>query len=188
MKKFMNLLVLGLALFLPFSVNAATSASTIVLNSEGQIDCNPVEGKDNVFKCEVKVDTTGDTPAERLAVSITEHNATVDKNSITPGGDWTIAENNYPIIAFESLGATGQYTLFTFEYQKATDGTDCYVSVNLVNPGADNKDTPTEPTPDTPEENKQTGMTLPYVVLGGAVLLAGYAFVSTKNKSKLHKI
>ena len=41
---------------------------------------------------------------------------------------------------------------------------------------------------DTPVENEQTGVTLPYIFLGAALLIAGYAFVATKNKSKMFKI
>ena len=41
---------------------------------------------------------------------------------------------------------------------------------------------------DTPTSNKDTGVSFPYIALGTIVLVAGGAYIATRNKSKMYKI
>lgn len=183
MKRLMNILVVGLMALAPLTVNAA---GTTQLNFT-EDNCVLKEGESNVYVCTISATTTGEGVTE-LTIGLTAENATINFESIEGRGEWMTESTSSPL-TFTSLSAqTGTYEVFSFEYTKATDGTNCKVKATLngtdytINNGDDK--TPT----DTPTENKQTGVTLPYIVLGGAVILAVVGYVSVKNKSKMYKI
>lgn len=182
MKKIFSFLAIAMAVIMPMSTNAATNE--IVLEN-GVIPCVQDALDSTKFNCTVTLNTTGGSETS-VAINITEHNASVDTSSIEAGKVWNVDTTAYPNLTFTSAtetGNTGSNVLFTFSYTKATNGEDCYVTVN----GKSTKNVVTKDT-DTPVENEQTGVTLPYIFLGAALLIAGYAFVATKNKSKMYKI
>lgn len=182
MKKIFSFLAIAMLVMLPMTTNAATNE--IVLEN-GVIPCVQDSLDSSKYNCTVSLNTTGGNETS-VAINITEYNATVDKNSIEAGEAWNVDTTAYPQLTFTSStanGNTGTNVLFTFSYTKSTNGEDCYVTIN----GKSTSKTVTKDT-DTPVENEQTGVTLPYIFLGAALLIAGYAFVATKNKSKMFKI
>ena len=179
MKKIFSFLAIAMAVVMPMSTNAATTE--IVLDN-GVIPCKETLNE-NEYECTVKMRVTGGT-ADSITVNITTHNVTLDTNTIEAKAGWNVDASAYPSVTFtKAEGETGEFELFTFTYTKATNGEDCYVTIDGKSTHQTvNKDT------DNPVENEQTGVTLPYIFLGAALLIAGYAFVATKNKSKMYKI
>lgn len=179
MKKIFSFLAIALLVMIPMSTNAATNE--IVLEN-GVIPCKETLNE-NEYQCAVKMRVTGGS-TESITVNITTHNATLNSDSIEAASGWNADISAYPTVTFTKTdGGTGEFELFTFVYTKATNGEDCYVTID----GKSTKSVVTKDT-DTPVENEQTGVTLPYIFLGAALLIAGYAFVATKNKSKMFKI
>ena len=170
-----------MALLPIMNVNAETSIK------DADISCTAKEGTTNEYSCTVKATTTGDAATD-LDLEIVATNATVNQESITAAGDWTVDATAYPTLKFTSLGATGTYTLFTFDYTGKTDDptAECKVTIKRGADTATHTDDKTEDT--TPSENKQTGITLPYIILGGAAILAIAVYVGTRNKEKMYKI
>lgn len=181
MKKIFSFLAIAMLVMLPMTTNAAGK----IVQENGQIPCTPDPLDSTKMNCTVSLEVTGENE-KSVTIDITEHNATVDTNSIEAGEAWNVDTTAYPQLTFTSStanGNTGTNVLFTFSYTKSTNGEDCYVTIN----GKSTSKTVTKDT-DTPVENEQTGVTLPYIFLGAALLIAGYAFVATKNKSKMFKI
>ena len=184
MKKIVSLLMVVMVMLMPMVTNAL--AVEVVRNANGELNCVAGENE-NVQNCTVSVNITGGELAEGQALefSLTEKNATVDTTSITGQLDWTMQEfeslDNLVFVANGNL--TGEVQVFAFTYEKNTEAIDeCKVTLDLKG---------FEKTKDEDEqvvEEVKTGVTLPYVFLGGAALLAGYAFITTKNKSKMHRI
>lgn len=180
MKKIFSFLAIAMLVMLPMTTNAAGK----IVQENGQIPCTPDPLDSTKMNCTVSLEVTGENE-KSVTIDITEHNATVDTNSIEAGPTWNVDNSTYPKLVFTSTdeaGNAGTTVLFTFTYTKATNGEECYVSINGSRTETTSKDT------DTPVENEQTGVTLPYIFLGAALLIAGYAFVATKNKSKMFKI
>lgn len=180
MKKLFTLLALVGMMALPMTVFAEST-------SKMSYECTAKLDDTSVQVCTVKVTTTGD-PATELSVKLTANNATINQSSIEAATGWVADSTAYPTIKFTNseLGGTDTYNLFTFEYTPSTNGEECTVVLEAANDSV-TISTQTKDT-DTTTENKQTGASLPYVFLGGALLIAGYAFVTTKNKSKMYKI
>lgn len=188
MRKLFSYLVALVAVIMPFTVSAATGGASIV-NENGYVPCDAAAA-DGSKVCHVKVNFTGEGISEVIIKLTLEGGATIkdDQVEVPHNVSWSVNdENKQNIIVSSNLGSfTGQSELFSFTLVPGTDPEKCAAKIELLN---GTTETPTKDTDtDTPTENKQTGVTLPYIFLGGALLVAGYLLISTKNKSKMYKL
>ncbi len=204
MKKRLGFLVLALFLVLPFTVHAAN-----------QLDftCQDADASGNIT-CTVTYNF--DESKDSAVVTLTEQGgATVVTDSIkSAGSTWTVAgtpsaANKVWTVNLTSPGASGEGELFQFTYTPSgLEG--CSVLITLENltktvtpPTADKTtckivdgvyydNDGNEVTKEVYEEkcakNPKTGSTLPYVALASLVIIAGGAYVATKDKAKMYKI
>jgi len=186
-KKILSFLVMTFALMLPIFVNATT---------EIKPNCGAADA-DGYRSCTVSYNITDANGLDNLTVTLTEQGgAQVTAVENTVGSDWTISsqneENNVWTVLLTSPGVAGEGNLFTFKYLESGTA-DCKVIISLGDKKVEvvPEDTP-EDVPgkdqDTPTENEQTGISLPYIALGAIVLVAGGAYIVTRNKSKMYKI
>lgn len=180
MRKILSFLVVAFAFMLPAFVSADEIRPVC-----GEKDANGVR------TCTVTYSITD--VKESLTVTLTEQGgAEIISIEDDIDSDWTIsskAENNSVwTVLVVSPGVSGEGNLFTFKYQESGTA-DCKVVIGLGDKTVEtpNDETPST-TPDQPEENKDTGATLPYIALGAVLLVAAGAYVGTKNKSKMYKI
>lgn len=174
MKKYLGIMLAMVMAILPLTVEASSQLKIDAANCADEGDyrtCTVVLNTTEVLP-EVKVTLTPAGGAE-----IVEVNAA---NGITKG---SVNGNEYTFTGTDTVGA-GEFDLFTVRYKKSGTA-DCTVRVSY---NGSNVPTPTPTTPDTPTDNKQTGSTLPYVALGGIVLVAVGAYVATRNKAKMYRI
>lgn len=176
MKKILSFLVMGLVTVLPLTVDAASK-----INYEcGEFDA------DGVRTCSVGYTIDSDTPQSSITVYLTEHGgAEVTEVNVLSDSEFTGTPSEGDGVWTVSLASpdslSGEFSLFTFKYKNSGEE-DCKVTISI---GNDNKDV--EET-DTPTENVKTGATLPFIALGTIAVIAGGAYVVTKNKSKMYKI
>ena len=182
MKKVFSFLVASLIALLPMFVSA-----DVVVNQP--ISCTTANG---LKTCTVSADITDEAGVESLNVTLTEYGG-AEITSITNATDtdWSVSSQNevngVHSVVLVSPGVSGEYSLFTFQYQESGQE-DCKVTISLngsvteVTPNTTNKDE------DTPAEDAQTGATLPYIALGAIVLIATGTYFATKNKAKMYKI
>lgn len=179
MKRFLSLLVGGLVL-LPFSVKAATSVVPTCgsADSNGNITCT--------------IGASFDTAVDNVTVTLTEQGgATITSIDKVSNSEWLVGT---PTVSGTVRTVTithdddtygpasaGETSLFSFTY-KVSGTENCSIQLSLDGV------TVNTPAADTPTENKQTGSTVPFIALGAMVLIAGGAYVATKNKSKMFNI
>ena len=174
MKKFIGFMVMALVFLIPITVNAASYKE------------NCSEWVNDSKSCSYTVNF--DNAQNTVTVVLTPKNgATIDKTSIAAGIDWTLSNitdgaNGSYTATFTSPGLKGESDLFSFSY-KRSGLVDCEVEVKI-----DGTNVKAPATPDAPTENKQTGSTLPYIALGSLVLVAGAAYIITKNQTKMYKL
>ena len=169
MKKYLSFLVMGLIAVLPLGVRAATTID---------VTCGNADSNGNKT-CVVSAETTETT----LTVKLTEEGG-ADITGVNDG-EWTISNQNESngVWTIDVTGIDGgEINLFSFTY-KVSGTNDCRIIVSLGD-----QTVPTIPDPDTPTEQKQTGSSLPYVALGAIAILAGGAYVTTKNKAKMYRL
>lgn len=188
MKKLFSLmLTLVVAAMLPFGVNAATGSAQIVTDASGNIPCD-APASDGSKVCHVRVKFTGEGMTEVNMKLTLEGGSTIKDNQVNvpENVSWSVNDENKNNIIVSSLTGSfsGESELLYFTLIPGTDPENCAAKISLLNGSTPTKDTDT----DTTTENKQTGVTLPYIFLGGALLVAGYLLISTKNKSKMYKI
>ena len=176
MKKYLSYMLIGLAAVLPFGVKAATTIDRI---------CSDVS--DGTKKCIVTAETTETT----LTVKLTEFGG-ADITEIN-GIDWTVSSQNEDngvwTIVLTGLDG-GEISLFSFTY-KVSGTEDCKIEISLGNQTVStppSEDPTTPPTTDKPADPEKTGPTLPYIALGAIALIAGGAYVATKNKTKMYRL
>lgn len=188
MKKIFNFLLVIMVVMMPMVTNAQTSIK-VVTGENDALECT--DDGNGKHTCNVTINITGDGISEgkTLKFVLTPMNATIDVNSFESTLDWVI--ENEDALDYSNLLVTaqqplnGQVKVFSFSYQDSSDATEsCKVTLTLQDV---DKPIPEEDK-DVPTEEVKTGVTLPYVFLGGAALLAGYALITTKNKSKMHRI
>lgn len=178
MKRFFSFLVVGLVGVLPFAVKAATTIAP---------DCTSVDSNGN-RTCTISANL--DTALETITVTLTE-NGGADITSITnvDNSEWNIGTPtesngvhtvNLTYVSLEP-SHSGETTLFKFVY-KVSGEKDCSVAIGLGNATA------STPATDTTTPNKQTGLSVPYIALGGIALLAVGAYLTTKSKAKMFNI
>lgn len=179
MKKFLGIMVIAVMFMLPITVNAKVVSA--------QENCTDISGVQTA-KCIPSAQVEGET---EFQVVITPTNVTIDEASIEAVDiDWDVtskvrnSDGTYTVTVKSTTGSalTGTYSLFSVSYTKDANATDCHVKFTFPSGS-----TPA-PTPDTPTENKQTGSTLPFIALGSLVVLAGAAYIVTKNQTKMYKI
>ena len=177
MKKYLGCLVLALLLMIPLAVHAAPKISA---------DCTTDDT--GIKTCVISYDF--DEELETVTVTLTEKGgAEVTSVSAVTGSDWEVSydkstDNVWEVTAL-SIGISGTGKLFEFTYVPSGEE-DCTVSISL-----NGATIPTEddtPDPDEPTPQKQTGSTLPFIAVGTLALVAGGAYISTKNKAKMYKI
>ena len=178
MKRFFNLFLVGLVAVLPFGVKA--------LKIQSPVSCTAVDDNGNKT-CTLSADFEGDT-VDELTVTLEEEGG-ADILSVTEASatsDWTVSsktntDESIWTVTLTGPGTSGESSLLKFTY-KVSGETDCKVVVSV------NGQKTNTPTSNTTTENKQTGSTVPFVALGSLALLAGGAYVLTKNKSKMYNI
>ena len=173
MKKKLSLLVMGLLVVLPFSVKAKTVLQV-------PISCTSVDS--NGYKTCTVVAETNDG---EVTVTLTEEGGA--EVTDIQNGDWLISSKNksgsvWTVVL--SGPEDGEITLFKFTY-KGSGETDCRV---VLSTESQTIPTPPDTETDKPTPQKQTGSSLPYVALGAIALLAGGAYVTTKNKAKMYRL
>ncbi len=201
MKKFYGLILLALLLIIPLGVHAEVEE---MFNS-----CTT--GSDGSKTCSIGAVTDSTS----IIVSLTEEGgATIDETSIVSTGSWIVSSvtKSGSTYTFTITGTdTGEVDLFKFSY-KPSGETDCRVLIDLdgktesVTPDTPKNEekTPTgkcvynkdgyfingEAVTEEEYNNEcpKTGVSLPFVAIGTIALLAGGAYVATKNKTKMYKI
>ncbi len=168
-----------LVVLIPLNVKAAGLG---IRDPQANGDCK--SGGDGVITCTLVYQITGDNLSEATVTLTEKGGAKIQSVLSAAGSDWSVVDhttaNGVWTVKLNSPGSTGTGNLFTFSYvPSGTD--DCGVEVST-----ESKTVTT--TPDAPTENKQTGATLPYIALGGIVVLATAAYLATRNKSKMYKI
>ena len=168
MKKYLSLLVMGLLVVLPFSVKAETTFDVTC----GNVDSNGYK------TCTV----TAATEETELTVKLTEEGG-ADITDIQDR-DWSVSSRNesdnvWTVVLSGMDG--GEINLFNFTY-KVSGQANCKV---VLSSGTKSVPTVDE---DKPTPQKQTGSSLPYIALGTIALLAGGAYVATKNKAKMYRL
>jgi len=176
-KKVLSLMVMSLFMFLPFVANAA---------SEMKFSCTD-PNSEGIRECQIFYNIDATTPQEKVQVTLTEHGGAEIQAPIEAIGDTffidgTPAEvNNVWTVNMNSLNqVTGENELFKFKY-KTSGESDCKVSISI---GNITKEIITE----TKAENPKTGSTLPYITLGSIAIISVAAYMSLKNKTKIHNI
>ena len=175
MKKFLGLMVM-VVLLIPITVGAK-------VNSFNE-NCSDAANVQTV-RCEPSAQIEGE---KSIKVTIIPTNVSIDVNSIESVDiDWDVtnpvknADGSVTVTVTSTTDAalTGTYNLFAMKYTKDDGATDCHVKFKVAS-----EDVAT-PVVDTPTENKKTGSTLPYIALGSLVVLAGAAYIVTKNQTKI---
>ncbi len=177
MKKILSFLVMGTVAVLPLTVSAASEIKPVC----GAFDA------DGIRTCTVSYVIDKDTPQETVTVKLTEQGgAEITEVKGVSDSEFEIdnenrSENVYSVILKAPDAVAGEFSLLTFKYKKS--GTeDCKVTVGI---GDQDKNIIES---DTPTDNVKTGSTLPYIALGAIAIIAGGAYLATKNKSKMYKI
>lgn len=177
MKKILSFLVMGLVAILPLTVNA---------DSEITYNCGSADAE-GIITCSVGYKIDQNDPQESVSVKLTEFGgADITEINGVSDSEFSISSKNevdgvWSIVLVSPDLVSGEYSLLTFKY-KTSGTTDCKITVGI---GNQNKDVVES---DKPTENVKTGSTLPYIALGAIAVIAGGAYVATKNKSKMYKI
>ena len=190
MKKIINFLLIAMVVMMPMSTYAASIS--IVRDANNQIPCEETL-EAGVFKCTVEVDITGGNVTDGYGMKfiLTPTNVTISGIEANEGWNYnSLDEVDLNNLNFTAAGEkTGKVKVFEFTYKKINTAENCSVELS-VNEGESVPIIVDEPDPstDTTVKEPDTGVTLPYIFLGGAALIAGYALIATKNKSKMHRI
>ncbi len=178
MKKGLSLLLMTMMVFLPLRTKAAVALD----NQCSEADSN------GIINCTVTYNIVGDAASE-LTVNLTEGGGAQVTDILTASGsEWSVASRNEVgnvwTVNLESIGVTGEGTLFRFSY-RPSGSDDCKITIEL----GETQITVAPPTtPDEPTDNKQTGATLPYIALGTMAVVAVGAYIAVKNKAKMYRI
>ena len=173
MKKYLSFLVMGLIAVLPFGVKAAAKIG---------VSCEAVDS--NGYKtCVLAAEITNE---DSLVVTLTEKGGANITNVKSVNDDWTITDQDEVdgvwTIKLTGLGSEGEVDLFSFTYLVSGEK-DCEIVASFGS-----QKVSTESNTDTTTPQKQTGSSLPYVALGAMALIAGGAYVATKNKAKMYRL
>jgi len=181
MKKLL-LLAIGLVLFAPAVVNAATMGFECDL-----ISMVPGETR----TCTFYVSDASAVSPLNITLIIPEK---VTITSVNRGTGWVGDTNTIPNIALTATSATGRSAVFVLSYILADDwqyGEPCGISFIWNGQTISTPPITSSPngTPPTDTENPQTGPdAIPYILIGaGAVIALSALYISTK-KNKFYKI
>ena len=179
MRKNLCLFIVGLFVFLPLFVSAASITPTC-----GDFD------EQGYRKCSIEYNN--DVASNSITVLLTEHGgANIEEINAIAGGEFSIdstnEEGNVHTVVLSAIDpVVANFSILTFTYKKSS-GSDCKIAVSI---GDISKDvvTPDTQNPDDPADQKDTGSSLPYIALGTIAIIACGAYLGTKNKSKMYKI
>ncbi len=177
MKKGLCLLLMAVMVFLPLRTKAA-----VALDKQ----CSSADSN-GIINCKVTYNIVGDAASE-VTVTLTEMGgaSVIDVTNAT-GSEWNVASKpksgNVWTVNLESVGVTGEGTLFDFSY-RPSGSDDCRIIIEL----GESQITVAPPAKDEPTDNKQTGATLPYIALGTMAVVAVGAYIAVRNKAKMYKI
>ena len=188
MKKNILLLVIGVLVILPFSVKAyaiditndeATSKTKCVT-----LQCDNGDGN-CVNQCEIyiKDNTTGITDPITIVIKPDHNTEVISDITAADGFTFSGTADSAVFTPTSPLGITD--TNFKLASYKVTypRGTDCGLSIGFSTSEIKPVPTPT-PTPEPPH----TGVSLPVVVLVGALGLAVLSYAVTNKNKKMYKI
>ncbi len=188
MKKYLLMLVFVMMLAMPMMVSAANK---VIIEDEVA-----KEGTDGKWytRTAVYLDveegaTKTVTKSEGLMGTLTEVGEGVDDITVEDSENFVLTYNETTkTVDFElaaSKGAsydmTGKVLLgyITTHYDQGVDKADCGYKITIGDASG---------THDPDPENPETGVSLPIIVLGGALVVGLGALVLTKNKTKMYKI
>ena len=182
MKKGLSLLLMAMMMVLPLNVRAAQS---IYINPD-EIVCT-ADSSNGRYNCTVPYEILDEAISEVNVTLTGEGGAEIISAETYPGSEWTVAKTTPSgsvwTVNLESIGVTGEGTLFRFSYRPSgTDNCRVVVSVNGTQASV------TPPKKDEPTDNKQTGATLPYIALGTMAVVAVGAYIAVRNKAKMYRI
>lgn len=171
MKKLSGLIMMVALLVLPLTVMAANSINVVEGSTDG----------DGITSATVTANLDSET--ETITFTVTPQGGATIKDVVNASGsDWAIKSatqnNGVWTVTVSAPPVKGEHDLAVIKYEKSGEK-DCKVVVSLGN---------TPSTPDKPEENKQTGSTIPYITLGLIALGATSAYLITRNKAKMYRI
>ncbi len=179
MKKYFGI-VLALAtvmVILPLKVFAASPSLTFT-------NCT-MDGDVRTCTGVLTVDAGSEVPS--VTVTFTEVGKADILSVLAASGVEIVSQNEDTHTYTFSFTQAGEFDLLTISYNTAGDANDeCKITYTLD--GGSTTTIPGDSSTDTTTENKQTGSTLPYIAIGGILLVAIGAYVATKNKSKMYKI
>ena len=179
MKRFLSLALVSLLFVLPMGVKADTKIlpSCSTTDSEGVKTCI-ISGKFDSPQESIQVTLTEEGGADITSIANAENSEYLVGTTTESGSSHTFTVTHDST----TLGpaGNGEYSLFSFSY-KVSGEDNCKVVINVDDIKAET------PTP-TSTSNKQTGSSVPYIALGTMVVLAGGAYLLTKNKTKMFKM
>ena len=180
MKKYLSLALVSLLVVIPMGVKAATNvaASCGTVSDEGVKTCTLNGSFDSGFES-MEVTLTEEGGADITSIS----NATGSEylvGTVSESGSTHAFTLTHDDTTFGPTAPSGEVALFTFSY-KVSGEDNCKVSINIGEMAAET------PTPG-PTPQKQTGSSVPYIALGTMVVLAGGAYLLTRNKAKMFNI
>lgn len=183
MKRILSLVAFLFVALLPFVVSADTGnlAQKCTTNDEG------------IKTCVISYNITDTNGVNQLTIKLTEvEGAEIISVTNAKNAEFLLSsepvdngDGTWTVLLASPESVKGEQDLFTLEY-KPSDKEGCKISMNINGKNVDV--TPDEPAKDTPEADKETGVTLPYVALGTIGVIAIGAYLATKNKSKMYKI
>ena len=212
MRKFLSFLVVSFVAFLPFTVDATSlivGAEHCTENTDGTIACVVGINIDESQPLEtVTIKLTEAGGAEILKIENENNGFQINGNPSDENGVWNVELQSATL---EPISGNN-ISLFKFTY-KPSGLENCKVEVSfgeqketvVPKPIPTPKCDPNDPTSQgynanwetdgwedactkKVDPNPDTGVSLPFIALGVIAVIAGGAYLTTKNKSKIYKI
>lgn len=184
MKKYLSILVLGLAVMLPISANAAStkkvdwSCDNKTCNDTGTDTCQRTctLGLSGDLKQELDFSATLElSDGVKKIVSITTSNGWESKNDA-----WKNGGKSIPLSFINPAGVTGSKSEIATIVVEVDKNATC--NLKLIANGS------TQTVTVKKEETVNTGATLPMVIIASLALISGAVYVISKKNTKMYKI
>lgn len=179
MKKFISYLLIGAMLMIPFTASAA-------IKSDNKSTClNKQTDSDGNITCTFAANIT-DTVPDKIEASLTTEGGAEVLSVVSANDNWNVkaekADGTWNLVITKANPdtPTGEQNLYTYKY-KPSGETNCKVHNSIDGQSFDT-------VPDEPTEPVKTGLPIPYVAVAGLAVIAGFAYMATKNKAKMYKI
>ena len=176
MKKYLSLLVIGIALFFPLTANAAGT-------NKVNFDCTQCVDNGNGCQRVCKISMTGDS------ITLKEFSANLKLSSgltiakVEAASSWDNLGNNtnLNLVSKSTAGVTGtNIELATVTINVPKNG-DCTIAIEPTNYETVTVDV-------TVDKEVKTGATLPMAIIAGGALAAAAVYVVSKRNTKMYKI